>query len=504
MCTAMKMKLVVLLLASSLSSSTGLLSPDKPSNRVPSIKPMASTFRRHPAKLRGLGSRREATENAAQGEYPSKRERFRRRGMAAALFSTYFTVMGAKCALPSVLSQLTAPKIGLSFDGWVSKPQTLMAQQLTLATFAVALGKLLLGPIIDRFGGVLSLQACLSVLMVMLAIIASANNFLTFAVAWLIVDFVFSSCWAGCINAVHQNFPENEWAKRIGMIAAAARTGNASAFVIFAAVLQWCNAHLPPDGQPWRLVFGASAALQIVSIALLSYFGRIEPESLDGPVKESEKVSLSPPPSATVKSSLTTLRKEAGKPEFWLHLVSRSALMVFGSFLLFVPTLMSQVYGLSNSQAAQVGSVLAIGCLLSVTTCSQLYSTLSKRKRIIGAIFMCSLATLCSLAQLAHTSGAIVLSPGLSTLSMFLWGFAFAVPFYIPPSMFALARGGKESSATISDVFDFAGFALLAVFNGYVASIRHSNVAAWIPTFQVLTGCSIASLVSLSLAIFFE
>mmetsp|Transcript_14503 Transcript_14503/g.24021 ORF Transcript_14503/g.24021 Transcript_14503/m.24021 type:complete len:504 (-) Transcript_14503:40-1551(-) len=498
-----KVNLVLLVFALSLVPSNGLATPDTSSQRMPRIRPMASIFRQQ-AKPRELGIRRDTTSTASQGEPLSKRERFRRRGMAAALFSTYFTVMGAKCALPSVLSQLTAPTIGLSFDGWTSKPQTLMAQQLTLATFAVALGKLLLGPVIDRFGGVLSLQACLSVLMVMLAIIASANNFITFAVAWLVVDFVFSSCWAGCINAVHQNFPENEWAKQIGMIAAAARTGNASAFFIFAAVLQWCNTHLPADGQPWRLVFGASAALQAVSIALLAYFGRIKPETVGEATVTSEKDALRSQPASTVKSSLATLRKEAATPEFWLHLISRSSLMVFGSFLLFVPTLMSQVYGFSNSQAAQVGSVLAIGCLVSVTTCSQLYATLTKRNKIIGAVSMCSLATLCSLAQLAHASGIITLTAGLSTLSMFLWGFAFAVPFYIPPSMFALARGGKESSATISDVFDIAGFGLLAVFNGYVASIQHNSVAAWIPTFQVLTGCSIASLVSLSLAIFFE
>jgi sugar phosphate permease len=499
-------KLVFLVLATQVLSSAGLAPPDTSSQRAPRVNSMPSNYRRH-AKMRELVSLRDSTA-AAQGEIdqPSKQERFRRRGMAAALFSTYFTVMGAKCALPSVLSQLTAPKIGLSFVGWTSKPQTLMAQQLTLATFAVALGKLLLGPVIDRFGGVLSLQACLTVLMLMLGIIASSSSFMTFAVAWLVVDFVFSSCWAGCINAVHQNFPEKEWAKRIGMIAAAARTGNASAFVIFAAVLQWCNNHLPADGQPWRLVFGASAALQVVSICLLAYFGRIPPENLDGVIeekKEEEAVLLEVSPKKK-KSSLSTLRKEALKPEFWLHLMSRSALMVYGSFLLFVPTLMSQVYGLSNSQAAQVGSILAIGCLVSVTTCSQLYATLAKKKRIIGAISMCSLATLCALVQLAHTSGRIVLSPGLSALSMFLWGFSFAVPFYIPPSMFALARGGKESSATISDVFDIAGFGLLAVFNGYVASIRHSSLAAWVPTFQALAGCSLVSLVSLSLAIFFE
>ena len=495
--------LAFLLVATMPRAALGLLtSPD--TNWTP-----VSKLNKSPNDLREWGSLRAATTTPDEGEdgvYPI-RESFRRGGMAAALCSTYFAVMGAKCALPSVLSQLTSPRIGLSFLGWRSTPQTLMANQLALSTCAVALGKLLLGPLIDNFGGVLALQACLSTLMVMLAIISLANNFITFAIAWIVVDFVFSSCWAACINAVHQSFPETEWAKLIGMIAAAARTGNASAFFMFAGVLQWSSKHLPPGAQAWRLVFGASSVLQLIPIALLSYFGSMKSNISDFPVLgQREGIKLSPKTTGptTIKASLATLKRQASTPEFWLHLISRSTLMVFGSFLLFVPTLMEQVYGLSNSQAARVGSVLALGCLLSVTTCSQLYTILPKRTKITLSAAFLSIASMCSVVQLAHVAGIMSLSSSLSTLTMFMWGFSFAVPFYIPPSMFALARGGKESSATISDVFDVVGFVMLALFNGYVASIQHNNIAAWIKTFQILTGCAVTSLISLSLAIFFE
>jgi hypothetical protein len=178
--------------------------------------------------------------------------------------------------------------------------------------------------------------------------------------------------------------------------------------------------------------------------------------------------------------------------------------MVFASFLLFVPTLMSQVYGSSNAFAAQTGSIYALGCLLSVSFGSQLYSNLPKRKRALASFLLMGAATLSSLVQLAHVSGIFEISAAASAASMFLWGFAFSIPFYIPPSLYALARGGKQSSATIADVFDVGGFALLAMFNGYVASIQHSNVAAWITTFQITTACSVTSLVSLTLAVLRE
>ena len=52
----------------------------------------------------------------------------------------------------------------------------------------------------------------------------------------------------------------------------------------------------------------------------------------------------------------------------------------------------------------------------------------------------------------------------------------------------------------IADVFDIGGFALLAGFNGYVASIQHSSPSAWIPTFKMTTACAFLSYIALSLA----
>ena len=83
-------------------------------------------------------------------------------------------------------------------------------------------------------------------------------------------------------------------------------------------------------------------------------------------------------------------------------------------------------------------------------------------------------------------------------------GFSFAIPFYIPPSLYALSRGGQASSATIADVFDIVGFVLLAIFNGYVASIAHEQPAAWIPTFIVTSGCSLVSFLALSAVVWRE
>ena len=409
------------------------------------------------------------------------------RGMSISLAMTYLTVMGAKCALPSVLSLLTAPSTGLTFP--VGKiPSEWMARQLTLSTMAIAVGKLILGPVIDYYGGVRSLQVALLSLTAALGIISISQSFQVFGVAWICVDFIFSSCWAACIHAIHQTFPPQKWATQIGHLAAAARTGNALAFTLFAWVLHLAQ---PFTKQAWRPVFGIAAILQLISVYLLTRFGNIQQND---PIRAVERPALI--------ESLKTVKHEAMTVDFWLHLISRSALMVFASFLLFIPTLMTQVYATTPAVASQVGSVFALGCLLSVTTGSALFPTLSWARKLKMTTSLLGTGILSSIGQLGHVSGWWKLNSTISTVLLFLWGLAVAIPFYLPSSLYALEKG--RSSATIADCFDVAGFMLLAVFNGYVASLRHSDPTAWVGTFRLTTLCAVTSLCSLSLAFWRE
>ena len=348
-------------------------------------------------------------------EYASLPPGNRRKGMGIALAATYFTVMAAKCALPSVLPLLIDPKYGLTFPSG-RQPQQLMARQLTLATLAVASGKVLLGPVIDRLGGIRSLQVALVVLALLLGTIASSQHFYVFAVSWIFVDFVFSSCWAGCINAIHQSFPQNEWTNRVGSLAASARAGNAVAFAFFAMVLKLLSGNIQ---QSWRPVFAIAAVAQAVPLLLLTIFGK-NVIVVEDSIREER----------SFKDTLTTIAREGRTLPFWLQLVSRSMLMVYASFLLFVPTYMSQVYNTGSALAAQSGSVYALGCLLAVSFGCPLYTRLKKAGRVSMNAILLSLSILASGAQVAHLSGWCTLTVPMSVGLFFLWGFSFAVPFY--------------------------------------------------------------------------
>eukprot|EP00550_Attheya_septentrionalis_P010536 CAMPEP_0198303582 /NCGR_PEP_ID=MMETSP1449-20131203/56961_1 /TAXON_ID=420275 /ORGANISM="Attheya septentrionalis, Strain CCMP2084" /LENGTH=515 /DNA_ID=CAMNT_0044006077 /DNA_START=250 /DNA_END=1794 /DNA_ORIENTATION=- len=409
-----------------------------------------------------------------------------RAGMTVALFATHFTVMGAKVGLPCCLAMLTSQSTGLTFSSSKGTPQEQFARILGLSTMAIAGGKLVLGPLIDRVGGIFSLRVALAFLTTMLGCIALGQHISVFAICWILVDFIFSACWAGCLNAVHQSFPEEDWSTKVGILAVAARSGNCLAFLIFGTLL---SSQMAQDiKQPWRLVFWVSAAMQLVPLTLLTYFGNRISENNNGDaiktvaMSDSESEKYGDDKAHTLQSILSpmkVLRSEIGKLEFWQHLISRACLMVFSCILLFVPTLMNGVYGMNSADAARTGAVFAGGCMLSLSLSSNHYGKLTRLQKASTLASLLGLSTCCALTQWAHMVGRITLSASASVLSMFLWGFGFAIPFYIPPSLYALKRGGRVSSATIADCFDFVGFSCVAVFNRYMALIDHSIQTAW-------------------------
>jgi hypothetical protein len=187
-----------------------------------------------------------------------------------------------------------------------------------------------------------------------------------------------------------------------------------------------------------------------------------------------------------------------------MHLVSRSSLMIIASFLLFVPSYMANAFGMTESASARVGALYALGSLLSVTFGAKSFSASSRQSKILSTIVLLGSLVVCSLLHLAHITGSLVLSPLAGAASMFIWGITFSIPFYIPPSMYALKRGGKKSSATIADAFDFVGFMLLAWFNGFVAARPQDILSSWIDPYRVLLGFSLTALVTSIVAIVTE
>ena len=473
-------------------------------------------------------------------------------GISLSLFLTYLTVMAAKCALPSTLAILSSSKSGLTHKSTILSREDVISRLLALSTLSIAAGKIFLGPFIDLVGGIKSLQICLSALIMCLSSIGSAQlcpNLNSLALYIIIVDFGFSSCWAACVKTIREYTEEERWSKEIGRLAMAARLGNAISFAFFAWLLQLASSRIPASAlasadTSWRWVYRASGVIQLIPMALLTHFGRKGRQCADNITAErglNDKIekARSTRTRSSMIASLRILRRQASRPEFWLHLLSRTITMVLVSFLLFIPTYMTQCYGMTTASAARVGSMFALGCLTSVSTlAAKTYPSSNsaqvkskqigrrnktnqsltrfpvyKQKACLMASFL-SLSTGCLLAQLLFLKDIIDLSSTVGSMLMFFWGFSLAIPFYLPSSMFSLKRGGKEGAATIADAFDVSGFGLLAVFNGLVArvigvqgdlnSMLLHRKQAWVPVISTMLGGSAIAMFSLFSAVWLE
>jgi len=448
-------------------------------------------------------------------------------GISISLFLTYLTVMGAKCALPSTLSMLASANSGLVHHHPALSRQDVISRLLAFSTLSIAAGKLFLGPVIDSLGGVTSLRIALSTLCLCLCSIGLGSTtcptLTSVAMYWIVIDFAFSSCWAACVKTIRDCMPEDRWSGEIGRLAMAARMGNAISFAFFAWLLQWAAAGVDATkgavNASWRWVFRASGIVQLIPLVMLSYFGRKKGENavLGSTTSASEETRRT-----TLRDSLAILYQQSSTPEFWLHLISRSIIMVLVSFLLFIPSYMVQCFEMSSASSARVGSVFAVGCLLAVSTLAErTYPSVSAsyRSKAFCMLGFLALSSVCLALQTSFLQNILSLSSVLGTLLMFLFGFSLAIPFYLPSSMFALKRGGKDGSATIADAFDVCGFALLAVFNGLVARVldvsgsdaRTDGIGlllgrkqAWLPVFRWMLGGSITAMISLFGAVWLE
>lgn len=380
----------------------------------------------------------------APGDYSGENGRSKDWGISLSLFLTYLTVMGAKCALPSTLSMIVAPNSGLAHHNMLLTRQDVMSRLIAMSTVSIAAGKLLLGPVIDSLGGVLSLQIALSTICICLSCIGfgaqTCPTLASFAAYWIVVDFAFSTCWAACVKTIRDYLSEERWAREIGRLAIAARSGNAISFAFFGWLLHVASAWVPTTPSigtvdaSWRWVFRVAGVIQLLPLCVLSYFrkgGGGNSISIVNDDKQNKHAPIS-----TMKHSIGILFQQSRTPEFWLHLVSRSLLMILVSFLLFIPSFMSECYDMSHASSARVGSIFALGCLLSVSTLAEKtypsgsQSISSIRRKKISTIGFLSTASVCSIVQIAFLQGSLLVTPIVGSLFMFLFGFSLGELYF--------------------------------------------------------------------------
>ncbi|CAM9529245.1 unnamed protein product [Discosporangium mesarthrocarpum] len=447
-------------------------------------------------------------------------------GLMVKLCLSYMSCMAIRTTIPSILSAIALDPVLLPKEGELTKV-------IGFGCISGLTGKFVLGVVSDRLGGIRT-KRMLMVLMAASAFGAATSRTMpTLIGVTMMLEFCFSGAWGCATSAIREEFPEKQWAKNLGLMASGSRTGMLLGSLFSGLLLN--------VGLGWRWVMVCAGVVHLLPPALLLNTRRGKAPLLadsQGSQKllstwdgENRKKTSTLPAiewktpgrqgkqvlEATARvvsrgwggligrvedmnsrgvhqrggrhhegeSMASFLVRCAKNSDFWLMLCAKAALTVPGLFAPVLSLFLTTVYGIGSGSGAVLVSAFPLGGLLSNTLLARKYGRLRTREQIgivAGNLLFC---TACSGALALHTMGVLSLPLWVSVVLLFLWGFNFALPYYIPSGIFALRMGGQAHSAFMSNVFDAMGYMLFIVFNSY--ALTSGSQGNWAPVFSQLS-----------------
>lgn len=401
--------------------------------------------------------------------------------MSALLSMSYMSIIVSIMSLPVCLSAVHAD---VAFHGITAA--TYLSKMLAVATLATMIGKFLLGPPTDFFGGERTLKLTMLLICALLYACSVSSNVQLFGLLWIAVSFVYASAWGAIGKIVRERFVAKEWSGQLGLVAAGSRVGSMVSSLLFAGLL---------FHNGWRTVFRVAATIQgmiLVGFHLLSK--RVEaPSSLSALSSSSPSSSssrMSRGPSADDHETVSAvLRRVASSAEFWLMLAGKVSLMCVGQFISFMPLYLSTGFQMTAPQAAAASSLFAFGSLVASVLVTKLYQNMSATQQIqIITVFNCFNFVLPAVLWAHHKQllpASLSVTAATAPVVLFAWGAAWMLPFYIPPGVLALHLGGTAHAALLTNLFDAAGFSAASVLSYYAMSF--GSKGHWAPVMGCLS-----------------
>jgi sugar phosphate permease len=375
--------------------------------------------------------------------------------------------------------------------------KTSLGKLSSIATFAYALGKIVLGAAGDRLGGRNLMLLAVSGSVVCSAAFGSAHGFATLVLFAAANRFCQAGGWPGLVHVVSHRFEAARHGRVMGILSTSYELGNVFALNLSGAVVQLGWRALFVVNPLLLALFGGSAVLFLPSAQDTDSEREGGAASTTAPAT----VSVGSPPTPTRTSTSTSTPTSLAPAlahlfrsgAFWTT-VLLSALLTFIriGFLTWTPTYLAEMsHATGNAQiSASIvkSSVFPAAGVIAALSVGALSDRLGPGRR--APIMVVSLAVLVGLVlALAHGDGQhpTVLIAGIG---LFLLG-----PYSLLAGAMALDAGGKDGSATAAGIIDGAGY-LGATAAPYVIG-RVTDRAGWSAAFDVVAGAALlATLVS--------
>lgn len=405
--------------------------------------------------------------------------------------SSYMSIIVTIMTLPPCLSYIYRDP---SFLGTERLPAVLF-----LATLATMAGKFSLGPPTDQLGGNLVMKLAMLSSSLLLLLCSFSHSALSFGSLWVLLSFFYATPWGACSKLIRDIFPQEQWASKLGLVAAFSRLGSLGSSILYGALLS--------KNRDWKMTFRISALIQAVFFVV--YIAADRFVQLD---RLSHHSSISKINSAQGKTVSSVLRKVSQNPIFWSMFLGKIVLMVVGQFISFIPLYLTTGIRLEPDYAAKCAACFSTGSLFSNLVGAKYYQKLTPKGKVSVVSFANLIATACSGILAAHAMGVIGLTVAQIISLLTTWGATWATAFYVPPGIVALELGGVRHAALITNVlyllyrwlgltdlmlqiFDAGGFFGAAVFSYY--GMKYGQIGAWGGVLGSLSVCGFVAFIAM-------
>lgn len=368
-----------------------------------------------------------------------------------------------------------------------------MQQEPTLAPRLVAClplciigGKLAFGPLADRHSSKF-IAAHLLLMSLLMFWVSASRSFASFALCWAGVDFLFGGAFGACVAVVQRSWSEEQRPHRLGLVGASTRFATMASLYVFPMLV----------ARGWELngfhrlaagLLGSALACWIAIMPRILERQHLVATLTDAKAPGSAAASADQLPSETMARML---RRVTPQSSFWLLLLSRACSMCLMGCSLHLPAFLIHIAkaGLdaqhagsgSVEQAASAASLFGAGGLAATLLGGRLFGHLrgpgQGRKLLVGASLVAMFGACASMyskavGSVAGLGGQVAVdAAGLVgrlpvTACVFAVGCGVSFLHYIVSQTLLNDLAGRHHIASLTNLCDALGFALLGPFQG--------------------------------------
>lgn len=344
-------------------------------------------------------------------------------------------------------------------------------------TLGALAGKIIWGPIADKFGGRFTLLIGIFFTALFIIAFGLSPNVIAFSGFSFLLYCSKSSGWPGMTKLVGEWYHPQHYGQVWSILATSSRFSVVLATLFFGWLMSFMH---------WRTVAFITAVFALVIFIGCYFYLKETPETTHFFTEDesnittpelinASKQALNNKYNHPLKASgtLDGLLVFAKSPRVWLVVIMLMVLTCMMAFLDFVAVYLMESYQLTPSQAAMASTVFPVGSLAGLLASIAFYDRFSKRgiRTVLTIALILSLLSVLTLQYLPFFNFGAELNYPIALGAIFLFAFSISPAYYLPMSIFSIEYGGPHSATLVCliDAFGFAASAAFAFIGGRLA-----------------------------------